>query len=198
MARITPSGPPGTSGGSGGSQTGLLASMQATGTGSKAFYFATDDNGGTLYQDLTNGAAYTKVAPGVTQPSGIELGYIEMTTADTTTAAAASPVAFTTDLTLTVANQTRPILVHGQALGSNSTAAASSAIYIGGSTNATLYSRAVGTSSTAAANVPLQVFKRFDAGQGTLVLRLYKSMAGGGIATFAGNTTPTFLRVVTL
>src|SRR5690242_5088549 len=43
---------------------GLLSGLPATGTGSKALYFATDDNGGTLYLDNTNGGAYTKVAPG--------------------------------------------------------------------------------------------------------------------------------------
>lgn len=40
-------------------------------------YFATDDNGGTLYRINVAGTAWSKVAPGVTETGGRELGSVE-------------------------------------------------------------------------------------------------------------------------
>lgn len=58
------------------STVGLLALMPATGTGSKALYYATDAG---TYADFTNGGAYTKVAdlPGT---GGVQLARISVGT----------------------------------------------------------------------------------------------------------------------
>jgi hypothetical protein len=66
--------------GSYGTLTGLLAGRPAAAAGTCKYYFATDDNGGTLYE--TNGAAWLQVAAAVGSVAGIELA----------TAALGSPV----------------------------------------------------------------------------------------------------------
>jgi hypothetical protein len=47
--------------------TGTLAAQPTAATFGKGFYFATDDNGGTLY--YSNGTSWSKQAPGVS-PGG--------------------------------------------------------------------------------------------------------------------------------
>lgn len=177
---------------------GLLSARPANGArpnGSR--YFATDDAGGTVYTMVTG--VWTKAAPGVLETPGVELYYGEINVTETTTALVAAAAAFTTvDLTVTIPNQVRPILVHGQSLVSNDTVSDGGGILIGGSTVATKYSRGMAPSPTANSINTVNAFKRFPANQGNLTLRLYKFAVTGGTASFYGALAPIFLRVVTL
>jgi hypothetical protein len=58
---------------------GLYANMPAVGTASKSVYFATDFQGGALFQDLTAGGAYTQVSKGMGATGGVRLNKVTST-----------------------------------------------------------------------------------------------------------------------
>lgn len=181
------------------SNAGPVAARPSSGTGSTAFYFATDENGGTLYQDLTDGGPYTKVSPGVTEPSGLELYYGEITTNESTTRTVGNPEPFSAaDLTYTLTAQTRPVYAEiGCGVASNNTAGYGAAVHIGGSSNTTRYARSSGQSAAANQTFEIRAFKRFAPGVAG-VIRGYKSGLGGaGTATLFGSFGPIYLRVWT-
>jgi hypothetical protein len=132
--------------------------------------------------------------------SGQELYHGEITTTETATGVgAAAAVAFaTTDLTYTIPNQSRPVLVHAHALVANATAGSGAAIYINGPTTGTLYARDIYNSPAAGNIKALNAFKRFPANSGSITIRLFKGSIVGGTASFYGALAPIFLRVVTL
>lgn len=102
---------------------GTLASRPAAGTAGIGFYFATDDNGGTLYR--SDGSAWTRI-----MARGTELGYAEITTDFTTTSTTGADV---TGLTITVTVLERPIkvIIDGRALSNSGAAGAVIIIYEG-------------------------------------------------------------------
>jgi len=72
------------------------------------YYFANDDNGGTMYR--SNGTAWVKWAPGVLEGAGVELGYAEITS-NFTTGTAANTVYPVTGLSVTVTTGSKPVMV---------------------------------------------------------------------------------------
>lgn len=92
-------------------QVGTFAAMPTSGTGSKKLYWASDDQGGTLYQDQTNGGPYTKIALGVGQTAGQELAYAEIQGNLTTNALALANRVDAAGLIVTAAVEIRPVVV---------------------------------------------------------------------------------------
>lgn len=95
-----------------GSGTGTLAARPAaSAAGAGYLYFASDDNGGTLYR--SDGATWTKAAGSVTQSGGAELasGYAEITSAFQVLPATANTIYDITGLSVTPTVGTRPVLI---------------------------------------------------------------------------------------
>lgn len=90
---------------SGGTRVGLLASIGDPAAYEDQSYFATDDNGGTLY--VSDGTEWIVAAP-----RGTEIGYAEMTVDQTTTSTTTVP--FSPPISITVEVADRPIVVIGQ------------------------------------------------------------------------------------
>jgi len=85
----------------------LTARPAAASSNSGLFYFATDDNGGTMYR--SDSSSWTKVSAAVSDASGKELGRV--TTATNFSTSSTAPVDYT-GLSVTVTVGSRPILVH--------------------------------------------------------------------------------------
>lgn len=85
-----------------GSGTGTLAARPAATSVAPGYtYFATDDNGGTLYR--SDGAVWTKIAP-----RGVELAYVERTTDAPISGPAVADIP---GLVITFTPDTRPVMV---------------------------------------------------------------------------------------
>ena len=117
------------------STPGTLAARPAASAVPNGFlYFANDDNGGTVYR--SDGAStWTKVAPGVLETSGVELGYAEITS-NFTSGGVANTIYAVTGLTTTVTVGSRPVRIDGllqAVLPSASTTTVSALIYEDGS-----------------------------------------------------------------
>lgn len=85
---------------------GTLAARPTAAAFGRGYYWASDDNGGTLY--YSNATAWTKMSPGVAEPAGLELGYAEITAAPPGVTGGAVDIV---GLSTTVTVGTRPIVV---------------------------------------------------------------------------------------
>lgn len=96
--------------------TGLLGARPAAATFGKGYYFATDDNGGSLYH--SDGTGWTKVTVGVNWASGTQLAYSQDTALSFD--AKASGTAWndiSTLLKVTVPASSVPVKVEGKVFG---------------------------------------------------------------------------------
>jgi hypothetical protein len=102
------------------SQSGTLSARPAASSViAGTFYFATDDNGGTVYR--SDGSSWTKIAASVAQSGGAELGYAAITASVTNTGGTAA--ADVSGLSITVTVGTRPIIVKFRGAGLSNSAA---------------------------------------------------------------------------
>lgn len=84
--------------------SGTLAARPAAATFGVGFYYATDDNGGTLY--YSNGSAWVIVGP-----RGVELQHVENGTSYVTASLAASAVEDITGMSITFTPRDRPVVL---------------------------------------------------------------------------------------
>jgi hypothetical protein len=156
-------------------------------------YFATDDNGGTMYR--SDGSSWTKIAASVTQSGGAELGYSEITS-NFSQVATANTFYDVTGLSSTVTIGTRPVLItaffpvmlHSVTFGDITVA-----IYEDG----TLVSAATATEPTAnRAFIGISNSRRApSAGSHTYAIKV-KTTIAGTITLQAASNFPAYVRVV--
>jgi hypothetical protein len=182
---------------SAGSGTGLLANRPAANAVRNGYIFvASDDNGGTSYRS-DGVSAWTKLAPGVSEGSGIELGYAEITSNFGPTAGGANTIYAITGLSTTVTVGSRPVRIEAflpDAIPSVANATVTLLIYEDGSF---VESNAVAGSATASKRTnPHTIVRRNPAaGSHTYDARI-KSDIAATITVEAGVGFPAWIQVV--
>lgn len=178
--------------------SGALASRPtATATNRYTDFFATDEDGGTLYRNL-DGSNWTQIAPGATEASGTELAYAETSTSNATTSDTAVDWP-TTALSITVPQSSRPVMLHLHCPQcSNDTATKGGVVTITDNANTVLNGAPV-DSATANQIVPADVWYRIAAGAAgaTYKARMQRRGSGGTFTIGALATRKPFLRAVT-
>jgi hypothetical protein len=180
-----------------GSGVGTLAARPAASAVSSGYlYFASDDNGGTLYR--SDASTWTKVAASVTQPGGAELGYAEITSSFAQAAVANNTILDVPGLSTTVTVGSRPILVMAfiSQLYSSSVGQMNLRIYEG----TTMLTAAVAEVSTASRGDGVAAMVRLapSAGSHTYKASILKSAGTtpSDLTAIAGGILPAFIRVV--
>jgi hypothetical protein len=121
-----PQGPPGAPGGQGPAgpayvpQQGLIGNRPSPAAFGPGWYFATDDNGGTVYQ--SDGVSWTKITAGLNWASGTQLAYAydDLTTFDAkATAGVMTDISAALHIAIPASNV--PVKIVGRAYGSTRT-----------------------------------------------------------------------------
>jgi hypothetical protein len=174
------------------SRSGLLASRPAAASGNSGLlYFATDDNGGTLYR--SDGSTWTKIAASVLQSSGAELGYAEITTPQsTTTTGTYIDIA---GLSVTVTVGSRPIVVRAFTPNLGHSAVTAFNGYIReGSTDLVFGQRA---GRGAGEQGEFNISRRLAPSAGSHTYKVSMLMVGAGTMSFAAAATaPAYIQVL--
>jgi hypothetical protein len=173
---------------------GHLAARPTAAAFGRGYYWADDDNGGTLY--FSNGAAWTKLSPGIAEPAGLELGYAEITAAPAgITAQAATDIA---GVAVTVTVGTRPIRVIGE-VDNAANSIAGGAIQFSLREGNTQLAAITATSAAAGAVQPIGQFSRRLAptpGQHTYKMS-WQAVYAGTVSAGASATDPISIQVIT-
>jgi hypothetical protein len=173
---------------------GLLANRPtAAAAGDRSTYFATDDNGGTLYQ--VQSAAWVKIAASAAQAGGAELGYAEVATNPTSTST------YPTRTDVTGLSITTPSLSGAQAikvifdcadLGNSSTGGAVLSIMEGAAEL-----QFASTNTGAGINIPVHREVRLTPSAGSHTYKIAISrLSAAGTVTLVGSGTPAFIQAV--
>lgn len=162
-------------------------------------YLATDDTGGTAYR--SDGTNWTAIGAGVSQPSGVELGYANYTGASMTFT---NPAADITGCSITFTVGVRPVYVHSYVtLATNSNASPAQIILQVTDAANTEKSRDLMAELPTAAVSPghLETWERITAaGSYTRKMRMGNNNQGGTVTVYgsgSGTQFATFIRAVT-
>lgn len=164
---------------------GLLANRPAASTPGLETYFATNDNGGTLY--VSDGTNWS-----IAGPRGIELGYAEITANATTISTTAADIA---GLATTVTVRERPIKVifDCRAVG-NDTANGNVLVYI--REGATTLALADLISAPAGLRVAMHREVRLAPTAGSHTYKISWLVSSGMATLYASTDHPAFIQVV--
>lgn len=151
-------------------------------------YFATDDDGGTLYQALAG--AWSQVAPGATEASGVELARMEIAPAggiiqSSTTTTLADVVYLAANFAITFATGAKPAIIRYVGVGNNSTAGSGGRIAV---TNvaSTIFEDTIGDSGSANAYFPIIIEVKIPANTASNTYRVQIARRTAGTFNLAG------------